>query len=237
MDQFERTRMLVGDEALQRLRAANVLLFGVGGVGSFAAEALARAGVGRLELVDNDVVTMTNLNRQLVALHSTMGLEKTQVMAERIRDISPETAITTHDVFVSSETIDVFDFSKFDYVLDAVDTVAAKLLIADSCRSVNTKVISCMGTGNRIDPTKLIVCDVYETSGDPLARVMRRELKKNGVKKLKVVYSVEEPRRPVAASHEQLPRRAIPASSSVVPPTAGMIMAAEVIRDLMGELN
>ena len=236
MDQFERTRMLVGADAVERLRASRVLLFGIGGVGSFAAEALARAGVGHIELVDNDTVGLTNLNRQLVALHSTLDEKKTAVMAARIRDICPDTNVVTHDVFVSAETVGAFDFTNYDYVLDAIDTVSAKLLLIDGCRLAGTPVISSMGTGNRLDPSKLTVTDIYKTSGDPLARVMRRELKKLGVKKLKVVCSSEEPRKPVRQTEEELARRSIPASVSFVPPCAGMMLAGAAIRDLIADL-
>ncbi len=236
MDQYERTRMLVGADAVERLRASSVLLFGIGGVGSFAAEALARAGVGHIELVDNDTVGLTNLNRQLVALYSTLNEKKTAVMAARIRDICPDTNVVTRDVFVSAETIGAFNFEAYDYVLDAIDTVSAKLLLIEGCRSAGTPIISSMGTGNRLDPSKLTVTDVFKTSGDPLARVMRRELKKLGVKKLKVVCSSEEPRKPTPSSEEALSRRSIPASVSFVPPCAGMMLAGTAICDLIADL-
>ncbi len=235
-DQFERTRMLVGGEAVERLRHMRVLLFGIGGVGSFAAEAIARAGIGRIELIDNDTVGLTNLNRQLVALHSTLEMKKTEVMAARMRDICPDTEVTVRDVFVSAETIASFEFSQYDYVIDAIDTVSAKLMIIDGCIKAGTPIISCMGTGNRLDPSKLTVCDVYKTSGDPLARVMRRELKKLGVEKLKVVCSSEEPRKPVAATDEAILRRSVPASISFVPPCAGMMLAGEAVRDMIQDL-
>lgn len=235
-DIFSRTRMLVGDAAVQRLNMSRVILFGVGGVGSFAAEALARAGVGGIALVDNDLVTVTNINRQLVALHSTLGRKKIDVMAERIRDINPEAETERHDIFFSAETLGMFDFSKYDYVLDAIDTVSAKLLLADCCRKTGTPLISAMGTGNKIDPAKLAVGDIFETSGDPLARIMRRELKKLGVQKLKVVYSLEEPRKPVHEAEKTAGRRSTPASISFVPPAAGMILAGEAIKDLIRDL-
>jgi tRNA A37 threonylcarbamoyladenosine dehydratase len=235
-DQFQRTRMLLGDEAINRLKQSRVILFGVGGVGGGAAEALARAGVGHIELVDNDTVSLTNLNRQLVALHSTVGRKKTEVMAERIRDINPDAEVVTHDVFYTADTADLFDLTHYDYVLDAIDTVSAKLILADLCYKSGTKLISSMGTGNKIDPTKLTVSDINKTSGDPLARVMRRELKKRGIPKLKVVYSLEEPRTPVMEAGEQTTKRAVPASISFVPPVAGMIMAGEAIKDLIRDL-
>ncbi len=235
-DQFQRTRMLLGDEALARLHQARVLLFGVGGVGGGAAEALARAGIGHIELVDNDTVSPTNLNRQLVALHSTIGCSKTEVMARRIRDINPQAEVTNHDVFYTAETAGMFDLTQYDYVLDAIDTVSAKLMLADLCHRAKTPLISSMGTGNKIDPTQLTVGDIYETSGDPLARVMRRELKRLGVPSLKVVYSTETPRKPLMGADEGTSRRPVPASISFVPPVAGMIMAGEVVKDLIRDL-
>lgn len=235
-DQFSRTRMLLGDAAIERLKNARVILFGGGGVGSFAAEALARAGIGKIALVDNDIVGLTNLNRQLIALHSTLGRKKVDVMKERIRDINPMAEVKTFDVFLSAETAEVFDFAEYDYVLDAVDTVSAKLILADLCRKSGTPMISSMGTGNKLDPTQLYITDIFKTSGDPLARIMRRELKKLGVKKLKVVCSKEEPRKPASEPEETTTRRSIPASISFVPPAAGMILAGECIRDLVKDL-
>lgn len=235
-DIFLRTRMLVGDDAVKRLIMSRVLLFGVGGVGSFAAEALARAGVGGIALVDNDLVAATNINRQLVALHSTLGRKKVDVMAARIHDINPEAVIEKYDVFLSAETLGMFDFSKYDYVLDAIDTVSAKLLLADSCNRTGTPLISAMGTGNKIDPAKLTVGDIFDTSGDPLARIMRRELRKLGLKKLKVVYSLEGPRKPILEADKPDGRRSTPASISFVPPVAGMILAGEAIKDIISDL-
>ncbi len=226
----------MGGAAVDRLRRARVVLFGLGGVGSFVAEALARAGVGRIEIVDSDTVGLTNLNRQLVALHSTLGRRKTDVMSERIRDICPDTAVTAHDLFVSAETIGAFDFPRYDCVLDAIDTVSAKLLIIDGCRRAGTPIVSSMGTGNRLDPSKLAVGDIYETSGDPLARVMRRELKKLGVERLRVVYSTEAPRKPAPETAEETGRRPVPASVSFVPPCAGMLLAGEAVRGLIADL-
>lgn len=235
-DQFSRTRMLIGDEAIKKLKSSRVILFGVGGVGSFAAEALTRAGVGKLDLVDNDVVGITNINRQLVALHSTIGRKKVDVMKERILDINPEAIVAAHDVFFSAETAETFDFSGYDYVLDAIDTVSAKLILADLCHKAVTPLISSMGTGNKLDPTQLYVTDIFKTSGDPLARIMRHELKKLSIKKLKVVCSKEEPRQPVSALEETTARRSTPASIAFVPPVAGMILAGECIKDLVRAL-
>jgi tRNA threonylcarbamoyladenosine dehydratase len=232
-DQFLRSRMLLGDAAINHLKNSSVLLFGIGGVGSFAAEALIRAGIGRLEIVDNDIVSLSNLNRQLVALHSTLGQKKVDVMKARLLDINPEAEVTANDAFLSAETIGTFDFSKYSYVLDAIDTVSAKLILADRCRNAGKPLISSMGTGNRIDASKLIVCDVFETSGDPLARIMRHELRKLGITKLKVVTSAEEPRKPLFETDEMTTKRSTPASTSFVPPAAGMILAGEVIKDLI----
>jgi tRNA A37 threonylcarbamoyladenosine dehydratase len=228
--------MLLGDNAVERLRHSRVLLFGVGGVGSFAAEALARAGIGAIDLVDSDVVGLTNINRQLVALHSTIGRKKVDVMRERILDINPEAKVTAYDLFLSLETAERFDFRSYDYVVDAIDTVSAKLILADLCHKAGTPLVSSTGTGNKIDPTKLEVGDIFKTSGDPLARVLRRELKKLGIPKLKVVYSTEEPRKPRLQSDEITSKRSIPASCSFVPPAAGMILAGEVVKDLVRDL-
>lgn len=236
-DQFSRTRMLIGDDGVERLRVARVLLFGVGGVGSFAAEALARAGIGHLETVDNDTVSLTNLNRQLLALHSTLGEKKVDVACRRIRDINPSAEAVGRDVFVSAETISLFDFSLYDYVLDAVDTVSAKLLIAEGCQKAGTPLISSMGTGNKLDPARLRVCDVFETAGDPLARVMRRELKKRGIKALRVVCSCEKPVKSIVPTDEVTSKRSTPGSVSFVPSAAGLMMAGEAIRGLLGLLN
>lgn len=228
--------MLFGDAAVERLKLCRVIVFGLGGVGSFAAEALARAGIGAIELVDHDVVDITNLNRQLVALHSTLGRKKTEVMKERILDINPDALVTAHDVFLTPETAKRFDFHKYDAVADAIDTVSAKLLLAELCHKAGTPLVSSAGTGNKLDPTRLVVGDIFETSVDPLARVMRRELKKMGIPKLKVVYSAEEPRKPRLRSDEITARRSIPASCSFVPPAAGMILAGEVVRELIKDL-
>ena len=236
INQFTRTARLLGAPAQARLKASRVIVFGIGGVGSFAAEALARAGVGAIELVDHDTVAVTNINRQLVALHSTIGRKKVDVMRERVLDINPAALVTAQEVFLSTETVDKFDFRAYDYVLDAVDTVSAKLMLAELCFKAATPLISATGTGNKLDPTKLRVGDIYETSGDPLARILRRELKKRGVPRLKVVWSPEEPRTPPPETEELTAKRAVPASCSFVPPVAGMILAGEVIKDLVRDL-
>ena len=211
--------MLLGAEALKKLAAARVAVFGIGGVGGYTAEALARSGVGAIDLIDPDRVAESNLNRQIYALHSTLGRYKTEVARERINDINPVCKVTEHRIFYLPET--PFDFSLYDYIVDAVDTVSAKIAIAVNAAGV--PVISCMGAGNKLDPTAFKVADVYSTSVCPLARVMRRELKKRGVKALKVVYSEEEP----------IKSGAVPASCAFVPSVAGLIIASEVIKDLI----
>ena len=232
-EQLERTEMLLGGEAVQKLRRARVAVFGIGGVGGYAAEALARSGVGTLDLIDKDVVSTSNINRQIIALHSTVGRPKTQVMRERIRDISPDTVVNTYECFFLPENADSFDFTQYDYVLDAVDTVSAKLELAVRCDKARVPVISCMGAGNKLDPTLFEVADVYKTSVCPLAKVMRRELKARGIKSLKVVYSKEEAKKPLKTVTEEH-RRAIPGSVSFVPSVAGLIMAGEAIKDIVG---
>ena len=209
-------------------------MFGVGGVGSFVAEALARSGVGAIDLVDKDTVSVTNINRQLVALHSTVGKLKTEVMADRIRDINPECKVTVHSCFFTSETSDRFDFSQYDYIVDAIDTVSAKLHLIEQAHAVSTPIISSMGAGNKLDPTRFEVTDISKTSVCPLARVMRQELRKRGIYKLKVIYSKEEARAHQTESKEELPqgRRQIPGSIAFVPSVAGLILAGEVVCDL-----
>lgn len=230
-EQFIRTARLIGEEAVEKLAKARVLLFGVGGVGSFAAEALARAGVGEITLVDGDTVAPSNLNRQLVALRSTIGRSKAEVMAERIRDINPACRVTPLNLFYGKDNPDAFDFSACDYVIDAIDSVTSKLLLAEKCQLAGTPLISSMGTGNKLDPTKFVVTDISKTHTCPLARVMRRELHRRGIDHLKVLYSLEPARIPDA---DETGSRRTPASISFVPPVAGMILAGEVICDLAG---
>ena len=236
-DPFERTRLLVGDEAMDRLRRAHVIVFGVGGVGGYAVEALARSGVGALTLVDNDTVSLTNLNRQILALHSTLGRYKADVAAERVADIAPDCRVTPVKLFYLPETADRFDFRDYDYIVDAIDTVSGKLMLAQRAREAGTPIISAMGAGNKLDPTALEVADIYETSVCPLARIMRKELRRRGVDRLKVVYSREEPLRPLGAPSEPPDpargRRDTPGSVAFVPSAAGLILASEVIRDLI----
>ena len=221
---FSRAELLLGEEALEKLRSARVALFGIGGVGSFAAEALARGGVGHITLVDGDTVSITNINRQLIALHSTVGKEKTAVMAERIADISPETEVETYPVVYGAENRDLLDFSTYDYVIDAIDTVTSKLILIEEAKKAGVPVISCMGTGNKFHPERFEVTDISKTSVCPLAKVMRKELK--------VVYSKEEPQKPAAST--ETGKRQIPGSLSFVPPVAGLLLAGEVIRHIAG---
>lgn len=229
---FSRAELLLGEEALHKLRSARVALFGIGGVGSFAAEALARGGVGHITLVDGDTVSITNINRQLIALHSTVGKEKTAVMAERIADISPETEVETYPVVYGAENRDLLDFSTYDYVIDAIDTVTSKLILIEEAKKAGVPVISCMGTGNKFHPELFEVTDISKTSVCPLAKIMRKELKVRGIKNVKVVYSKEEPQKP--AESPETGKRQIPGSLSFVPPVAGLLLAGEVIRHIAG---
>ena len=221
---------------MARLRLAHVAVFGLGGVGGAAAEALARGGIGALDLIDNDTVDITNINRQIIALHSVIGQYKTDVCAARVRDIAPDCTVRTFRTFFLPETASDFDFTEYDYVVDAIDTVTGKLELIERAQAAGAKVISAMGAGNRVDPSKLQIADLYETSGCPLARTMRRECKKCGIEHLKVVYSTEEPMRPLfqpeADKDAEHVRRDTPGSVSFVPPVAGYLMAGEVIRDL-----
>lgn len=227
-----RTAMLIGESGVQKLKSSSVLLFGVGGVGSYAVEALARAGVGRIGLCDNDTVSVSNINRQLVALQSTVGSLKVDVMRERIADIDPEISVVTYPCFFSTETADDFCFEDYDYVIDAIDTVTSKLLIIKTAKDKNIPVISCMGTGNKLDPTALTVTDIKKTSSCPLARVMRRELKNLGIDSLKVVFSTEQPIKPLFQPEDES-KRSVPGSVSFVPSAAGLIAAGEVIKELV----
>lgn len=225
---FSRAELLLGKDKLEKLKNARVAVFGIGGVGSFAAEAIARGGVGHIALIDGDVVSMTNINRQLIALHSTVGREKTAVMAERIHDICPETEVAEYPVNYTAENRDLIDFASYDYIVDAIDMVTSKLLLIEEAKKAGTEVISCMGTGNKFDPTRFEVADISKTSVCPLAKVMRKELKDRGIKGVKVVYSKEIPMKP--ADSDETTRRQTPGSLSFVPPVAGMILAGEVIK-------
>lgn len=234
MSQFIRTEMLLGAQAVDRLREARVAVFGVGGVGGFAAEALARAGVGSMDLIDNDTVALSNLNRQIIALHSTLGQSKVQVMARRLADINPEARIACHEMFYLPENADEIDLSRFDYIIDAVDTVAAKLELITRASRLGVPIISAMGAGNKLDPTKIVITDIYKTSTCPLARVIRTQCKKRGIRSLKVAYSTEPALRP-APCEEPSSRRATPGSVSFVPSVMGLIIAGEVVRDIIAK--
>ena len=236
INEFSRTELLFGEDKLNILKKSRVAIFGVGGVGGYVAEALARSGVGTIDLVDNDVVSLTNINRQIIALHSTIGMPKVEVMAERIRDINPQAVVNVHNCFYTPETSGDFDFSKYDYVVDAIDTVAGKIELVMQAQSAKTPIICSMGAGNKLDPTAFEVADIYKTSVCPLARVMRYELKKRGVKKLKVVYSKEIPVTPFENEEaEDSSRRSTPGSVAFVPSVAGLVIASEVIKDLVGK--
>lgn len=232
MDEFSRTEMLIGKEKLNILKNSRVAVFGIGGVGGYVAEALVRCGIGTIDIIDNDDVSFTNINRQIIALHSTVGQPKVEVMQKRLADINPNVTVNTHKVFYMPETKDNFDFTKYDYVVDAIDTVTGKISLVMQAQECGTPIISCMGTGNKLNPTMLEVADIYKTSVCPLAKVMRYELKKRGIKKLKVVYSKETPIAP-EKSEESTERRSVPGSTAFVPPVAGMIIASEVIKDLI----
>lgn len=250
LNQFSRTELLLGKEAMEILQHARVIIFGVGGVGGYVAEALARSGVGTIDLVDDDQVCLTNINRQIIATTKTIGKNKTKVMKERILDINPHAVVNVHNCFFLPETKDEFDFSQYSYVVDAVDTVTAKIELVMQAQNANVPIISSMGAGNKLNPAEFEVADIYKTSVCPLAKVMRRELKKRNVKHLKVVYSKEKPLTPmenVASSYREecavspevehiaTGKRAIPGSTAFVPPVVGLIIASEVIKDMTKE--
>lgn len=230
MEQFTRTAALIGAENLEKLKNARVAVFGIGGVGGYVVEALARSGVGTLHLIDNDKVSLSNINRQIIALHSTIGQYKTEVAKARVGDINPDIQVYMHNLFFLPETQNSFDFSSVDYVVDAIDTVSGKIALIQSCKKNNVPVISCMGTGNKVNPTAFEVADIAKTSVCPLARVMRRELKKRGIEHVKVVYSKEEP---LHSEMQEDGGKIPPASIAFVPPVAGLIIAGEVIKDLI----
>lgn len=231
-EKFIRTGLLLGEAGLEKLAGARVAVFGIGGVGGHAVEALARSGVGHLELTDKDVVSISNINRQIIATTKTLGQYKTQVMKERILEINPEAEVNIHNCFFLPETAEQFDFRKYDYVVDAVDTVTSKIELVLKAQEAGVPIISSMGAGNKLEPWRFEVADIYETSVCPLARVMRRELKKRGVRKLKTVYSREEPRKPLIQVSDQS-GKVIPGSTAFVPSAAGLILAGEVVKDLI----
>lgn len=234
-EQFSRTAALLGNPSTEKLARARVAVFGLGGVGSYVAEALARAGVGALDLIDNDTIAPSNLNRQLIALHSTIGLPKVQAAAARVKDINPECVVTAREIFFLPETAGEFDFSKYDYIADAVDTVTAKLALVCAANAAGVPVISCMGTGNKLEPNRFETADIYKTSVCPLAKVMRSECRKRGIKALKVVYSKEPPLVPLFAISPEGARRAVPGSVPFVPGAAGLLMAGEIIKDIISK--
>ena len=236
-EEFSRMGLLLGEEALSRLENARVAVFGLGGVGGYTVEALARGGIGRLDLIDSDTVSLSNRNRQILATRSTLGLPKVEAAKRRVLDINEEARVITWEVFFSKDTAAMFDFSQYDYIVDAIDTVTAKLLLIQLATEAGTPIISCMGTGNKLDPTAFRVTDISKTTMCPLARVMRKELGKRGIKHLKVVYSQEEAMTPHGAEEEMaaLGKRQIPGSVSFVPGAAGLILAGEVIKDLISE--
>ena len=233
-EEIFRTGMLLGEAAMERLQNARVAVFGLGGVGGYTVEALARAGIGRLDLIDSDTVSRSNINRQILATHSTVGMPKVEAAKARVLDINPEAVVTTWPVFYTPETAGQFDFSQYDYIVDAIDTVTGKLQLVQQAVAAGTPIICCMGTGNKLDPTRFEVTDISKTSMCPLARVMRKELGKRGIKHLKVVYSREEAMTPVGWEEEAaaIGKRQIPGSVSFVPGVAGLILAGEVIKDI-----
>ena len=228
-EQLSRTEMLIGSDGLEKLKSARVAVFGIGGVGGYVVEALARSGVGAFDLIDSDTVALSNLNRQIIATRDTMGKYKTEVMRDRIHSICPDTEVNVHNCFYLPDTRDQFDFSQYDYVVDAVDTVTAKIDLIMSAKEAGVPVISSMGAGNKMNPAMFEVADIYKTSVCPLAKVMRKELKKRGVDHLKVVYSKEE-----AIKRETDERKPVPGSIAFVPSVAGLIIASEVVKDLIG---
>jgi len=243
-EQFIRTALLFGEDAIEKLNISRVAVFGVGGVGGYVVEALARSGVGAIDLIDNDTVSLSNINRQLIATYESVGRYKTEVAKERILSINPDCVVNTFNTFYLPETESQFDFSSYDYIVDAIDTLTAKIALVMNAQKCSTPIICSMGTGNKLDPTRLEITDIYKTSVCPLARRMRTELRKRGVKKLKVLYSKEEPIKPDAellssylkdtARDENAPRRDTPGSTPFVPSVAGLIIAGEVIKDITG---
>lgn len=246
LDRFSRTQLVFGKEAMDRLKGSRVAVFGVGGVGGYTVEALARSGVGAIDIIDNDKVCLTNINRQIIATGKTVGKYKVDVAKERIEEINPDCKVTAFRTFYMPETADRFDFTEYDYVVDAIDTVTGKIALIENAKKAGTPIISSMGAGNKVDPTAFEVADIYKTSVCPLARVMRYELKRRGIKKLKVVYSKEKPIPPIAdedpngengclsMADKVAGKRQVPGSTAFVPSVAGLIIAGEVIKDIIG---
>ena len=250
LNQFSRTQLLLGKEAMDRLKGARVAVFGIGGVGGYVCEALVRSGVGAIDLIDDDKVCLTNLNRQIIATRKTVGKYKTDVMEERIHEINPDVSVVTHRCFFLPENADEFPFDEYDYIVDAVDTVTAKIALVMKAQEKNIPIMSSMGAGNKLDASAFKVADIYKTKVCPLAKVMRRELKKRGIKKLKVVYSEEKPMTPIEDENDNcknhcicppgvqrtcLQRRSVPGSMAFVPAVAGLIIAGEVVKDIIAE--
>lgn len=244
MDILTRTEILIGKENIEKLKNSSVIIFGVGGVGSFCVEAIARCGVSNIHIVDDDTISITNINRQIIATHSTIGKDKTEVVKQRILDINPNANVTISKIFYTKDTVNTIDLSKYDYVIDAIDTISSKILLVEEATKLNVPIISSMGTGNKLDPTKFVVSDIYKTSMCPLAKVMRYELRKRGIKKLKVVYSTEKPIKPAPINIDENAkstspfrdtnkRRETPGSISFVPSVAGLIIASQVINDIL----
>ncbi len=232
MEEFSRTELLIHKDGLNKLKKSRVAVFGIGGVGGYVVEALVRSGVGEIDIFDHDIISLSNINRQIVATHSTLGRKKVDVMAERIHDINQFCIVHKYDIFFLPENQEQFDFQQYDYIVDAIDTITAKILLVQIAKSFNIPIISSMGTGNKMNPALLQVADIYKTSVCPLAKVMRRELKARKVKHLKVVYSTETPIKP-KPSQEQTKKRAVPGSTAFVPASAGLLIASEVIKDLL----
>ena len=239
MDAFSRTRLLLGSDSMEKLKNARVAVFGLGGVGGYVAEALARSGVGALELIDHDTISLTNINRQLLATMDTVGMDKAEAAARRAKSINPAMEARAVKLFYGPDTAQQFDFTRYDYVVDAIDTVTGKLALVQAAQAAQTPIISCMGTGNKLDPSKFQITDITKTSVCPLARIMRKECSKRGIRHLKVLFSTEDPipSQPDAATLEEMPegRRALPGSVAFVPSVAGLMIAGEVIRDLCGK--
>jgi len=236
MQPFSRTQLLLGEDAMEKLSKATVAVFGLGGVGGYTVEALARSGIGALELIDHDTVSLTNINRQILATHSTVGMDKVEAARRRVLDINPGIRVCVRKEFFGPNTADGFDFSKYDYVVDAIDTVTGKLALVQAAQAANTPILCCLGTGNKLDPSKFQIADISKTSVCPLARIMRKECAKRGIRHLKVLFSTEDPiATDPAAISEELPegRRALPGSVAFVPSVAGLMIAGEVIKDLI----
>lgn len=244
MNTLTRTEILIGEDNIKKLKNSSVIIFGVGGVGSFCVEAIARCGIGNIHIVDDDTISITNINRQLIATHSTIGKDKIEVVKQRILDINPDANVSASKVFYTKDTLSSIDLSKYDYIVDAIDTISSKILLIEEATRQNIPIISSMGTGNKLDPTKFVVTDIYKTFMCPLAKVMRYELKKRGIKKLKVVYSTEKPIKPAPIKldlnskssskfRDTNKRRETPGSISFVPSVAGLIMASQVVNDIL----